>query len=137
MVLFGIVMFACNKEKPDSRLIGTWRIAKVTFRKDFAVTKTDLTDVYNDIRLTFYNDKTFLYHHPGRKIDLTGNWEMDEESQNNGETTTTVQYIDWWGEDHLGHYEEGKWDNISFNKNGMRATESKHSGTYNLRLVKE
>jgi len=141
LVLFGIIMFSCNKEKPEcgkcNQLEGIWRFESVIYRKDWAFHKTDLTDLYKDIRLHFYNDRTFLYHHEGRKIDLTGYWEMDEESQNNGETTVNVTYLDWSAEDGHGNYEEGKWDNIAISRKGMKATEKKYGGTYGFKLVRE
>lgn len=140
-VLLSSLMLSCNKEKQDcgrcNQLEGTWRFEKVTFRKDWSVHKTDLTEVYKDIRLHFYNDRTFLYHHSGRKVDLTGYWEMDDEQQSDGETSTTVTYLDWSAEDGNGNYEEGKWDNIHISRNGMNATESKYGGVYRFHLVRD
>jgi len=141
ILLSGFTLFSCNKEEQDcgkcTQVEGTWRFENVTFRKDWSIHKTDLTDVYKDIRLHFYNDRTFLYHHSGRKVDLTGYWEMDEEEQSNGETTTTVTYLDWSAEDGNGNYEEGKWDNINISKKGLSAMEGKYGGTYKFHLVRE
>lgn len=139
--LFGVFVFSCNKEKHEcgkcDQAEGIWRFESVIYRKDWSFHKTDLTDIYKDIRLYFYDDKKFLYYHAGRKIDLTGYWEMNEETQNNGQTTTTVTYIDWYGEDHSGNYEEGKWSNVSISKRGMKATEKKYGGTYSFKLVRD
>lgn len=105
--------------------------------KDFSLRKTDLTDIYKNIRLTFYNDRTFLYEHSGRKLELTGLWEMGSDVEQQGESSVTVTYLDWYGEDPHGNYEEVKWNHIAFSKKGLRASEKKYGGNYNYLLVKE
>lgn len=137
LLLAMVVFTACSKEDNATQLAGVWRFEEVTFRKNLSLHKSDHTDVYQNIRLHFFNDHTFLFAHSGRKVDLTGIWEMDEEAQSNGETTTSFTYLDWWAEDHRGNKEEAKWDNITLQKGRLSATESKNGGTYKYRLVKE
>jgi len=138
MSLATLLLFAsCNKEEPLSLLSGVWRFEVVTFRKGLSLHKSDHTDAYRDIRLHFFDDYTFLYHHLGRNIELTGYWEMDEEVQHTGENTITYTYLDWWAEDNRGNREEAKWNNLKLHKGRIRVTESKNGGSYVYRLVKE
>jgi hypothetical protein len=132
-----MLLASCSKDKPASQLIGVWRFEEVTFRKGISLHKSDHTDVYSGICLHFFDDHTFLYHHAGRKLELTGYWEMDEEEQDTGESTITYTYLDWWAEDNHGNREEAKWNNINLRKDRLRVGESKNGGSYKYRLVKE
>lgn len=140
LVLFVVVLFACKKEKPDcgkcKDIIGKWKFDHVTYRKNFSPYNTDLTSAYRDIRLTFFSDSTILFEHATRNITLTGYWTIGKESNDNGYYSSSIAYLDWTAESG-NNYEEGKWDNITINRKGMRTTETKYGGTYRFHLIRE
>ncbi len=136
LLLFPLLFLSCDKDEQKPLLVGTWRFEKVTYHRDFALSKTDLTDLYQGIELVFYDDQTFLYTHAGRKIDLTGYWDLYSESNEEDEHNSSSTRIDWYGEDASSNLEEGKWDNVQLKFTSIRATERKNNGTYTFRLAR-
>jgi hypothetical protein len=139
-MLFFFILNSCSKngvfQSPSNKIIGTWKIEKVKFLKDFSFSRTDETENYNQINYTFNDDESLAISSPG--VTLNGTWNIQESYdpnvQNNyGTGCTLVSVVN----NSNGTVLIQNWNNLYIHKSKLTGEERRNGGTYYFTLSKQ
>jgi hypothetical protein len=119
-----VVLIACSceietqKDKYEERILGTWEFSEVKNLKLFD--NQTITDDYEETLLEFLSDGTVnILDKDAMTVLAIGSWDMDDETQSDGETTTTYVSLETRFDDSLNGVDYS-FDNATINrlKNG-------------------
>ncbi len=138
MILF-LSLTGCSKsgvfESPSTKIIGTWKIDKVKFLKDFSFSRTDVTDNFNQWTYTYNEDETLTISFPG--VTLNGTWKIHDTYDPNtdylyGTRSTLISAISNLN----GTISIQNWNNFYVNNSKLTGEERRNGGTYYYTLIK-
>lgn len=137
--LFLGLIVSCTTNKPtitEKRLFGTWQFDEVEYFPWFG-TKDNLTGVYENTQLTFFNDYTVVMINHATNDVYTGIWEVNIVSIPNGQNVSSAeQMIASLSHDITGDVVQIIWENLAVTRSRIRSTHDDKEGTFQFRLRK-
>lgn len=120
----------------SERLVGNWRMDRVTFDDDFNPFNNEhITDQYSGINYHFGSDNILTVSYPDNSV-FTGAWWADEELgvDIDGDVSTGDASVYAELEDTSGQRLLINWTELSISLGVLRAQEQKARGTYKYRM---
>jgi hypothetical protein len=138
-----IVLVSCNKQNQltwtERQVLGSWYYDEVKFNENWSIGTANVTNEYEDITLTFYDDFTMTSVNTTSGETLTGVWEInvDEDYNNNGNNSgTNEELIASMSDDQTGEAVQLIWEDLSVNKRRIYSYHNNKDGHYFFRLEK-
>ena len=93
--LLSLILFqACNSRLFDSteeKLVGKWRVEKVTIYEGFVSFGNDITDQYSDLELIFTANQNLQWNRDPAAVSYSGLYTVDKDSYVDHEGYTSYQ----------------------------------------------
>lgn len=128
LLLFSIVLASCNQDltlRQERKIIGDWEFDKVRYYDANNVFNGDnITDEYDDVLLTFYEDKTMEYKDNNGQT-FVGEWDL--EIDYSGEESE-FELIAFLLDENTNEMKTMVWDAVYFFNKKMNATETFDNG---------
>lgn len=134
-ILLSVLFISCTKysfKSVDKKIVGQWDFDKVTIRKNWALSSTDITNQYQDNILQFNDNGDFYSIDTYNKDTLIGNWDIEVlEYMNSSDVMETDYFL------HLYTYNNATsdiehyiWEITSVGAKKMRAEEKTSDNVY-------
>ena len=139
-MIFFLTLSGCSKNgifKSNSiKIIGTWKMDKVKFLKDFSFARTDETANFNQFTYVFNEDESMSINTPG--INLLGTWRIQETYDSNTQNSygTNCALVSAVSNSN-GTISIYNWNNLYVNKTKITGEERRNGGTYYYTLIKQ
>lgn len=137
-----IAFFALNSctknnvfQSPSIKIIGTWKIDKVKFSKDFSIGRADLTQDFNGTTYLFNEDESIVITSPNSS--LQGTWNIENTYDPNTQNTygTRCVLVSAMSNSN-GTITIHNWNNLYITKSKLTGEERRDGGTYYYTLLK-
>ncbi len=133
LVLFAVILTSCNDVtlQRENRMVGDWEFEMVREFDQFAIVGDKVTDEYETVLVTFFDDNTMEYQEDGTVF--SGEWDL--KLDNSGEETDfeLIAFLS----NSSGEVKQIVWDNVSIFNKKIRAIEQFDNGDWiRYRLVK-
>ncbi len=133
-------LISCSKksvfQSPSIKILGTWKIDKVKFLKDFSLGRKDVTQDFSGTTYLFNEDESIVLTSPTSISQGTWNIEntYDTNTQNNyGTRCALVSALN----NSNGTITIHNWNNLYVTKFNLTAEERRDGGTYYFTLTKQ
>jgi len=139
LMLFTLI--SCEKDSiflpTEKRVQGKWKYEKVEFRKNFSLSKEEITADYKDLIIEFKGNNSIVQTSNVPNRDAIGKWEVKRLMLNNEEDQTTRFIKGHLTDVSSGHQNSFEWRNLQFTRRKMSFTERRDGGTYRFKLRKQ
>ncbi len=142
VMLVIVALGSCTKEarlrKKEDRLIGVWEFEKVTYKKDFALFRKNITHEYRHDIVEFFPDYSAVYDDYSLRAVFYGDWNIFIDEDYYGEDNDLEFFVDAVFYDFLNHedfYLYGSIDRLNRNKLNFEASDSRGTYTFKLRRL--
>ncbi|NND31892.1 MAG: hypothetical protein HKN76_04820 [Saprospiraceae bacterium] len=139
--IIAVTLGACSKEgiirRKEDKLIGAWEFEKVTYKKDGALFRDNITSDYANDVIEFFPDYSAIYDDYSLRSVFDGEWSLivDEDDVFDGSNSDLEFFVDAVFYDFL-HREDfyvfGSIDRL--NRNKLNLEGSDRFGRYNFKL---
>lgn len=127
LLLLSTAFVACNHDmtlRREKRIIGDWEFDKVRYFANNGVINADnITDEFQGVILTFYEDKTMEYKENGQTF--TGEWDLEIDYSSDGSDFELIAFLI---DENTNKTKTIIWDNVYFLNDKINATETFDNG---------
>jgi hypothetical protein len=127
LLLFSMAFTACNHDvtlRQEKRIIGDWEFDKVRyFGRNDVFNGDNITDEYDGIILTFYENKTMEYKDNGQIF--SGEWDLKIDYSGDDSEFELIAFL---LETNTNETKTIVWDNVFFVNKKINATETFDNG---------
>jgi|GEM_PF-6798267 len=127
LLLFSMAFTACNHDvtlRQEKRIIGDWEFNKVRyFGRNDVFNGDNITDEYDGIILTFYENKTMEYKDNGQIF--SGEWDLKIDYSGDDSEFELIAFL---LETNTNETKTIVWDNVFFVNKKINATETFDNG---------
>ncbi|MFK7949143.1 MAG: hypothetical protein AB8G11_16250 [Saprospiraceae bacterium] len=133
LVLFAVVFTACNDItlRREDRMVGDWKFEMVREFDQFDVVGDVVTEDYETVRITFFEDRTMEYNENGNVF--SGEWDLKLDNSGEESEFELIAFL----LDSNGNTKNIIWDSVVFFNDKIRAMEQFDNGDWNrYRLIR-
>ena len=133
-------MNSCSKnsafQSPAIKILGTWKIDKVKFLKDFSLGRRDVTQDFSGTTYLFNEDESVVMTAPTETLQGTWNIENTYNSNSQNSYGTSCALVSAMNNTN-GTITIHNWNNLYVTKSKLTGEERRDGGTYYYTLSKQ
>lgn len=128
LLLFTMIFASCNQDltlRQERKIIGDWKFDRVReFDRNDVFNGDNITDAYEAVLLTFYEDKTMEYKDNNGQVFI-GEWDLKIDFSGDDSEFELIAFL---LDDDTSEMKTIVWDAVYFFNNKMNATETFDNG---------